>query len=289
MQSSVGIRERIDHVYPSLRPAERAVAQYIRDHIEEAADLTVGQMADIAHVSQPTVIRFARKLGFGGYRELRYVLRHPAAEHKVTFNPLDGFDLNPWDGEDEIPSKAADGAKALIDELHSALDPKAYRKAVALLAESEFIDIFGVENSLTPAMDLFTKLGYLGLTRRLNTDAYLQQIGAGHLTHGAVAVAFSHSGSSADTVKALRLAKSHGAKTIAITNAIGAPLASWADVTLLTGRDSHTIYGNAIFSCVADTALVDMLYMGVILSDYGRFSTALDESGRMIRDRVFEN
>ena len=66
MQSSVGIRERIDHVYPSLRPAERAVAQYIRNHIEEAADLTVGQMADIAHVSQPTVIRFARKLGFGG-------------------------------------------------------------------------------------------------------------------------------------------------------------------------------------------------------------------------------
>ncbi len=166
------------------------------------------------------------KLGFGGYRELRYVLRNPAAEHKVTFNPLAGFDLNPWDGEDEIPGKAADGAKALIDELHSALDPKAYRKAVALLAESEFIDIFGVENSLTPAMDLFTKLGYLGLTCRLNTDAYLQQIGAGHLPHGAVAVAFSHSGSSADTVKALpRLGEvAWHAKTIAITNAIDAPL-----------------------------------------------------------------
>ena len=70
------------------------------------------------------MIRFARKLGFGGYRELRYVLRNPAAEHKVTFNPLAGFDLNPWDGEDEIPGKAADGAKALIDELHSALDPR---------------------------------------------------------------------------------------------------------------------------------------------------------------------
>lgn len=77
MQSSVGIRERIDHVYPSLRPAERAVAQYIRNHIEEAADLTVGQMADIAHVSQPTVIRFARKLGFGGYRELQVRVAQP--------------------------------------------------------------------------------------------------------------------------------------------------------------------------------------------------------------------
>ncbi|PWG62372.1 MurR/RpiR family transcriptional regulator [Bifidobacterium callitrichidarum] len=288
MQSSVGIRERIDHVYPSLRPAERSVAQYIRDHIEEAADLTVGQMAEITHVSQPTVIRFARKLGFGGYRELRYVLRHPDAEHKVAFNPLAGFDLNPWDSADDIPAKAVDSAKSLIDELYSALDGKAYRKAISLIAEARFIDIFGVENSLTPAMDLFTKLEYLGLACRLNTDAYLQQIGAGHLTHGDVAIAFSHSGSSADTVKALRLAKSRGVKTIAITNAVGAPLAGWADVVLLTGRDSHTIYGNAIFSRVADTALVDMLYMGVILSDYGRFSTALDESGRMIRDRVFE-
>ena len=45
-----------------------------------------------------------------------------------------------------------------------------------------------------------------------------------------------------------------------------------ADVVLLTGRGSRAIYGNAIFSCVADAALVDMLYMGVILSNYGRFS-----------------
>ena len=43
------------------------------------------------------------KLGFGGYRELRYVLRNPAAEHIVSFKPLAGFDLNPWDGDDEIP------------------------------------------------------------------------------------------------------------------------------------------------------------------------------------------
>ena len=171
MQSSVGILERIDHVYPSLRPAERAVAQYIREHAEEAADLTVGQMADIAHVSQPTVIRFARKLGFGGYRELRYVLRHPAAEHQVTFDPLSGFDLNPWDNVEEIPAKAAEGAKTLIGEMCDALDVKAYRKAIALIAEAGFIDIFGVENSLTPATDLFTKLGYLGLTCRLSTDA----------------------------------------------------------------------------------------------------------------------
>ncbi|KFI52443.1 MurR/RpiR family transcriptional regulator [Bifidobacterium biavatii] len=287
MQTSVGIRERIGHVYPSLRPAERAVAQFVRDHLDEAANLTVGQLAQAARVSQPTVIRFSRKLGFGGYRELRYVLRHPEAERRVTFDPLEGFDLNPWDDVDSVPAKAVNSAKTLLDDLAASLDRNAYRKAVSLIAGASLIDVYGVENSLVPATDLFTKLSYLGLTCRLNTDAYLQQIGAGHLDSTSVAVAFSYSGSSSDTVKALRLAKSQGAHTIAVTNASGSPLASWADVCLYSGRSEHTIYGNAIFSRVAHTALVDMLYMGVILSDYGRFSTALDRSGKIVADREY--
>lgn len=211
MQSSVGVRERIDHVYPSLRPAEQAVARYVRSHLDEAAGLTVGQLAEISRVSQPTVIRFARKLGFGGYRELRYVLRHPQEERSVTFDPLEGFDLNPWDNPDDVPGKAVARAKTLIDELHSAMDGKALHKATTLLAQSRMIDIYGVENSMSPALDLCTKLTYLGLQCRFNADAYLQQIGAGHLTKDDTAIAFSHSGSSADTVKALKLAKSAGA------------------------------------------------------------------------------
>ena len=268
MQSSVGVRERIDHVYPSLRPAEQAVARYVRSHLDEAAGLTVGQLAEISRVSQPTVIRFARKLGFGGYRELRYVLRHPQEERSVTFDPLEGFDLNPWDNPDDVPGKAV-------------------TRATTLLAQSRMIDIYGVENSMSPALDLCTKLTYLGLQCRFNADAYLQQIGAGHLTKDDTAIAFSHSGSSADTVKALKLAKSAGAHTIAVTNNTGTPLANWADVTLLTGRGDMAIYGNAIFSRVAHSITVDMLYMSVILSDYGRFSTELDRSGRIIADREF--
>ena len=287
MQTSVGIRERIDHVYPSLRPAERSVAQYVRDHLDESAALTVGQLAEKAEVSQPTVIRFARKLGFGGYRELRYVLRHPQAEKRMTFDPLEGFDLNPWDGVETVPAKAVNGAKSLLDDLASALDQGALRRAVTMIAEAKTIDILGVENSLVPATDLFTKLSYLGLTCRLNADAYLQQIGTGHLTQDDVAVAFSYSGSSADTVKALRLAKAQGAHTVAVTNSLGAPIENWADVSLHTGHSKRTIYGNAIFSRVAQATLVDMLYMGVILSDYGRFSTELDRSGKIIADREF--
>ena len=62
-------------------------------------------------------------------------------------------------------------------------------------------------------------------------------------------------------------------------------LSRYADLTLSVGGGAQTVYGNAIFSRVADLAVVDMLYMGIILSDYERFSRNLDRSGQVIADR----
>ena len=141
------------------------------------------------------------------------MLRHPQAERRNAFDPLEGFDLNPWDKLDEVPGKTVNAAKTLLDDLLASLDRKELHKAVSLITRARLIDIIGVENSIVPATDLFTKLSYLGLTCRLNADAYMQQIGAGHLEPDDVVVAFSHSGRSADTIKALRLAKSRDAHT----------------------------------------------------------------------------
>lgn len=59
-----------------------------------------------------------------------------------------------------------------------ALSVEDLSRAVRMLATARTIDIYGVENSFTPAVDLLTKLTYLGLNCRMHTDAYLQQISA---------------------------------------------------------------------------------------------------------------
>ncbi len=122
----------------------------------------------------------------------------------------------------------------------------------------------------------------------MHTDAYLQQIAAAHLGVADVAVAFSHSGCSMDTVKALRLARRAGANTIAVTSRKNPLLAKYADVCLYTGGEEHAIYGTAIFSRIPDLAVVGiLLYMGIIQSDYERFSRSLDKSGAVIADRGY--
>ena len=108
-----------------------------------------------------------------------------------------------------------------------------------------------------------------------------------HLGVADVAVAFSHSGCSMDTVKALKLAQKAGAGTIAITSRKNPLLARYADVCLCTGGEEAVIYGTAIFSRIPDLAVVDLLYMGIIQSDYERFSRSLDKSGSVIADRGY--
>ena len=180
-----------------------------------------------------------------------------------------------------------DVSGGLLEEALKSLSVQELDRAVRMLATARTIDIYGVENSCTPASDLLTKLTYLGLCCRMHTDAYLQQIAAAHVGVADVAVAFSHSGCSMDTVKALRLARRAGANTIAVTSRKNPLLAKYADVCLYTGGEDTVIYGTAIFSRIPDLAVVDLLYMGIIQSDYERFSRSLDKSGAVIADRGY--
>lgn len=287
MQDHIDWPDRVRSAYASLRPSEQKVADFILSHQEEIEKLTISELAERAQVSQPTVIRFVQALGFDGYRNFKYCLLREAHSRKqdtVFFDHLRGFDLKPWDRKDELPLKEVQVASGLLQETLKSLAPEELHRAVHLLATARTIDIYGVENSMTPASDLLTKLTYLGLNCRMHTDAYLQKISASHLGVADAAVAFSHSGSSIDTVNALKLAKKAGAGTIAVTAKKASILTRYGDVCLCTGGSDSTIYGTAVFSRIPDLAVVDLLYMGVILSDYERFSRNLDKSGAVITD-----
>ena len=56
--------------YRKLRPSERKVADYLLHCDEELDDMTLTELAEKAKVSQPTVLRFARGMGFEGFKEL---------------------------------------------------------------------------------------------------------------------------------------------------------------------------------------------------------------------------
>lgn len=291
MRHDIQVLDRVKSAYASLRPSEQRVADYVLQDPEGCTQCTIGELAERVQVSQPTVVRFVQAMGFDGYRSFKYCLlrdRSGTSPQTPYFNHLGDFDLKPWDRLEELPLKEVRIAGGLLEDALKSLSTNELSRAVRMLATARTIDIYGVENSVTPASDLLTKLTYLGLNCRMHTDAYLQQISAAHLGVADVAVAVSHSGCSSDTVKALKQARKTGAGTIAITSTKEPLLAKYADVCLSTGGQSMSIYGTAIFSRIPDLAVVDLLYMGIIQSDYERFSRNLDKSGAVIADRGYE-
>jgi DNA-binding MurR/RpiR family transcriptional regulator len=54
-----------------LRPAERRVARALLANYPGAGLSTAAELADVASVSSPTVVRFAARLGLDGYTDLQ--------------------------------------------------------------------------------------------------------------------------------------------------------------------------------------------------------------------------
>ena len=198
-----------------------------------------------------------------------------------------GYTLDKKTGLEEIPVNITMTTERMLEETLKNFPGKTYKRVVEALRNARIIDIYSVENSEVVAVDLLTKLLYLGLPCRHFTDCYLQQIAAGQLTERDVAVGISYSGESKDTVDAVRAAKRSGACTVAVTNFKDSTIAKYADILICTSQDQH-FYGNAIFSRSAQLLIVDMIYMGLISSDYDHYVKQLNKCEKVVRSKAYE-
>ena len=88
----------------------------------------------------------------------------------------------------------------------------------------------------------------------------MQVISATLLTSADLAVGISHSGESPDVLHTLEVARSAGARTIALTNHPASPIARIADVSLSTAAQEALAHGYPVGARVAQVALIDVLY-----------------------------
>lgn len=286
------IRKRIQEIYAGLRPSEQKVADYFWKYDGKAGDLLIEQVAKKAKVSQPTVIRFVKALGYRGFKEFKYGLIQEeikGQEFKEGQDDIElyGFQLSRQDSLDVIPGKVITTSIQLLEETLRSIQIKEFRRAVEAVVKARSIVIYSVEDSSGVAHDLLTKLTYLGLSCRSYGDSYLQSVSASNLGKEDLAVGISYSGYSRDTVEMMQLAKKSGAMTLVITNFEKSLITEYADILLCTS-DRQFLYGNTIFSRVTQMALVDMLYAGVLNYDYERLHKNLNKNSRIASRRAYD-
>ena len=74
-QNIIDFSQIISDNYKSLTKSEKRIANYLRKNQEESAFLSAGEIADRLGLSEATLVRFARTLGFSSYPAMRTVLQ----------------------------------------------------------------------------------------------------------------------------------------------------------------------------------------------------------------------
>jgi DNA-binding MurR/RpiR family transcriptional regulator len=265
---------------PDLAPVERRVAQQVLADPYGTALQSISELAACCDTSATTVVRFCRTIGLRGYPELRIALA-AAAAHAGTAGRLEpSHDILPSDDPAAIAAKIARADARAVTDTARHLDIRTLVQVVEALSAARRIDVYGVGASGYVALDLQQKLQRIGKPAFAWPDSHMAITSAALLGPADVAVALSHTGSTADTLDALREAASHGARTVAVTNFPRSPIATAADLVLLTAAHETAFRSGAMTSRIAQLTVVDCLF--VVLAQHEL------PTSRLALERTFE-
>lgn len=273
----MGIQSNIEASAANLTPAMRRIAQAIRANPAIVLEKTISQIAEACGTSVASVVRFCRAVGVSGYAELRMSLATELGKEAAQFGSglTLGAEIARTDTIEEMAAKVASLEMLAIEETVSSLDFKALERVVAALEGAQRILLFGIGASHFVAQDLHHKLFRVGRNAFLLTDAHEAWTAALLSPQQTVAIGFSHSGATADTVQFLDIARQQGALTVAVTGAPDSPLARSADERLIAHARESALRAGAMVSRIAQLVLVDCLFLGVARLRYEQTIDAL--------------
>jgi DNA-binding MurR/RpiR family transcriptional regulator len=242
------------------RGAEARLVQVILDDLHFATHASIEELAARAEVSEPTVTRLARALGFRSTREMKVHLAQALA--------IGGAYLRSHESNSEGQHSSSTVIATICSRAHAALDLISVALAEAdilpladSIASAKHILIYGTGGSSSmAALELQNRLFRLGLQCNAHSDPQLQRMSASVADENTVIVAFSISGQTRSVLDALVIGRQYGARCIAVTST-GSPLADAAhEVLPLVFQEDGNLYKPSS-SRYALLALVDMVAM----------------------------
>ena len=256
--------ERIKASLPSLAPAEQRVGKLVLADPRAFANLPVTELADRAHVSKPTVVRFCRSMGYDGLSDFKLKLAGSVSEGVPFIHRSVDVD----DKTSDIAVKVIDNTVAAFLKYRNDASSFALEHAAQALAATQKtnrrIEFYGVGNSGIVAQDAQHKFFRLGVNAIAYSDGHMQVMSASMLKPGDCAVIISNSGRTRDLMDACDIAKRQGATTIVIT-ASGSPLASAGHIHLTADHPEGYDKYSPMVSRLLHLLIIDILATTVAL------------------------
>jgi DNA-binding MurR/RpiR family transcriptional regulator len=274
---------KIRSVLDSLTKAERRVADAVLTNPEAAIFDSVTDLAEKAGVGETTVLRFCRTLGCRGYQEFKLLL----ARQEVTPSRNLAENVEESDDPATILRKVAETNARAVSQTTALLDPNVITRTVDALLAARRVQIYGVGSSGITAQDAMYRFRRIGVPAEAIPDPHFAAMAAALLGRGDVAIGISHSGSTKDTVDALRQARQAGATTICLTAHGRSPITAVADIVLLTAPREAPLQGSSFAAKIAQIHALDLVYVSMVLRDENRALRLTEKTAQAVVNRLY--
>lgn len=238
---------------------QKLIAKYILENYDKAAFMTAGKLGNTVGVSESTVVRFASELGYDGYPEMRKAIQEMIRSRLTSVQRIE-VAKELMDEETVLESVLCSDMEKLQTTLEEC-DNESFAAAVDSIINANHIYIVGMRSSTCLANFMGFYLNLLLENVHIIQDTTVSEVYEQiiRIKEGDVFIGISYPRYSSRTVKAMKFAKSTGAKVIGITDGMTSPFVDVSDILLFAKSDMVSF----LDSLVAPLSLINALIVSV--------------------------
>lgn len=252
------LMDRIQHLQVDLTPAEQRVAALVLEQPRSMLNEPITEIARLAEVSQPTVIRFCRSLGFQGLADFKLKF----ASSLTGTIPVRHSQVRITDSTHDLSAKVIDNTVSAILKFRDQLDVQSLDRAILLLRKAKRVEFYAMGNSRVVALDGQHKFFRFRIPTSSYGDSHLFTLAAELLQPGDVVIAISNSGKLPELLDAVDAARAAGADVIAITTS-QSPLSKKASICLAVDHAEDSTTFLSMISRILQLLVIDILSVGI--------------------------
>lgn len=153
VSQNLDFAQLVSQHFADLTKSEKRIANFLRKNQDEAAFLSAAEVADRLGISEATVVRFARTIGFANYPALRSELQNHF-RHRITHSARLKSRLDDLRESGDIFERVTVSEIDYMTQALDTIDRGELHRAVEYIKDRKKIYVFG----LGPSMSLVTLL-----------------------------------------------------------------------------------------------------------------------------------
>ncbi len=241
---------------------EKTISDYILDHAEQVAQMSLHELAEAANVSPSTVSRYCRKIGFSNFQTFKISMTNE------WLTPDFGLtELTPDESVSTLKQKVLMFNKRLLEDMALTLDDEKLEQAAALIRHAEHVLFLSEGASGASAKAACLAFQQLGVHCEYMADPYIELVRAGQLTPKDVVIGITYSGRTKNTTDCLRIACEREVPTIGIVGIPNTPMSRYLSIELQINAVASESFCDSLAARISECAVCSVLYCLLMMTE----------------------